>query len=282
MKSRSLNRCLFRFAVLVLLSVLLASTVFADMGPHESVEITVEMPEGFRPFYATLLSKYPSTGPYSEGNWKHEYPDSKTYQTFDAYEDPDGYYFISYVEYCTDGSFSWGYMPPDDFKLLLYFPDTGELVCSEATTTFAFYSVYQATLKDGRLELKAVYNYGRQILSFLARLAVTLLLELGLAYFLGYQLKSVLIINLITQVGLNLVLFFLVNQTGGSGFFYYMYYIMAEFVVFAIEAVFYCAKEPKFSEKRAEQGHPVSFAFLANALSFGVGLLLNCRWPLIF
>ena len=175
MKSRSLNRCLFRFAVLVLLSVLLASTVFADMGPHESVEITVEMPEGFRPFYATLLSKYPSTGPYSEGNWKHEYPDSKTYQTFDAYEDPDGYYFISYVEYCTDGSFSWGYMPPDDFKLLLYFPDTGELVCSEATTTFAFYSVYQATLKDGRLELKAVYNYGRQILSFLARLAVTLL-----------------------------------------------------------------------------------------------------------
>ena len=61
-----------------------------------------------------------------------------------------------------------------------------------------------------------------------------------------------LIINLITQVGLNLVLFFLVNQTGGSGFFYYLYYIMAEFVVFAIEAVFYCAKEPKFSEKRAE------------------------------
>ena len=63
---------------------------------------------------------------------------------------------------------------------------------------------------------------------------------------------------------------------------YYLYYIMAEFVVFAIEAVFYCAQEPKFSEKRAEQGHPVSFAFLANALSFGVGLLLNCRWSLIF
>lgn len=282
MKSQSLNRCLFRFAVLVLLSVLLASTVFADMGPHESVEITVEMPEGFRPFYATLLSKYPSTGPYSKGNWKSEYPENKTYQTFDAYEDPDGYYFISYVEYCADGSFAWGYMPPDDFKLLLYFPDTGELVCSEATTTFAFYSVYRATLRDGRLELKAVYNYGRQLLSFLARLAVTLLLELGLAYFLGYQLKSVLIINLFTQVGLNLILAFLINKTGGSGFLFYLQYIIAEIFVFVIEGVFYYTRQPQFSEKRADQGHPYRFAFFANALSFGVGLLLSYLWPLVF
>jgi hypothetical protein len=125
--------------LLCILAFLAVSPVaaHADTGPKPSVVIEFEgLPSG--DCYVTLLSKSESTGPYSvyDGDPDHaqyqegdaDYP---VWEKFASYEDEDGYYFLQYFARLGDSStFEWGYYPPEDFKILLYFPDDDRFVVS--------------------------------------------------------------------------------------------------------------------------------------------------------
>ncbi len=119
------------------ISFLLPMFVFADIGPKPSVVINFEnMPD--EPYYVTLLSEKESTGPYSaaltEKDMKYDenYTDYDIYLKFLEYEDEDGYYFLQYFDECTDtNSYTWGYYPPDKFKVLIYFPTSDTFMVSE-------------------------------------------------------------------------------------------------------------------------------------------------------
>ena len=174
-----------RLLAFVLLSVMLATTAFADMGPKPSVTITVEGEQ--RVFYATLLSKSSSAGPssYAEPGSeadlrrRERYTEQtllQAYEAMQAYQDPDGFYFLGEVFSCPDGVFQCCYYPPDEFKMLLWFPDDGSLICSDSESRFAFESVYRGELADGRLTLHRELDIPGKALSFLARVAATLLL----------------------------------------------------------------------------------------------------------
>ena len=287
---KNMNRVL----AVLLLCLLLATPVFADMGPHFSVEVRVELPEGQRAFYATLLSKSSSTGPASAVEpgsepeswvkewWEERQDGLKAYDAMSRYEDPDGYYFLGEVFECQDGSFSWGYYPPDVFKVLLWFPDTGELVCSESVERFAFASVYRATLSNGTLTLVKERHVARNLLGFLSRLAVTLVLEIGLALVFGYWYRPVLIINLITQLGLNAALAIYAHSEGGGGPLFYSLYIFLELVVLLVEWAYYHKRLPDTNPKHPGKLRVALYALLANALSFGAGIVLNTVWPMAF
>ncbi len=292
MTKQPMYRSVVRILALVLLSLLLSTSVFADTGPHESVRITVELPEGQRAFYATLLSKYEYFGPYQR--YETDFTPPEPYQIpkplsetvalnhMSCYRDPDGYILLNQVFWCKDGGFRWGYMPPSEFKLLLWFPDTGELICSEAVSRFEFDSVFTARLEDGILRLVPDYDYLGKLLSFLARLALTLLIELGLALLMGYQWKPVLKINLITQILLNLLLALMASSMGSGGPLFYLLYLVLEFFVFFAEGVYYVTRLPEINPKRPKPRQAMGFAFLANLLSFGAGLLLISNWPQAF
>jgi hypothetical protein len=287
-----MRKNLCRCFVLLLLCLLLTTTVYADMGPHFSVKVFVEMPEGRRPFYATLLSEAPGTGPCGlwEGTPRTEEEIAALPMAGQApyrlasWEDPDGFYFLDAWFYSADGSFAWGYMPPDVFKILLWFPDTGELICSERLSRFAFDSVFRATLADGALTVTEDRDLFGQLLGFLARLAVTLVLEIGLAFVFGYGagFLCVLFINLITQIGLNVILAFCVHGSGSGGFFFYGTYLILELIVFFVEWIYYLGRLPETDPDHPGKFRVFAYALLANALSFGAGILLNIVWPMAF
>ena len=145
------------FSPTALLTVLMLLIIFslsvgADMGPKPSVVIEFEN-MGDQPCYGTLLSKNPSTGPYSvwsgdaadaihNGNEYYEYTDitEDLWRAFVEYEDTDGYYFLQEAIWQVNAEkrLAWTYYPPDSFKVLLYYPETEEFAVSGICEKYAF------------------------------------------------------------------------------------------------------------------------------------------------
>lgn len=279
-----------------LLFAVLPTTARADMGPKPSVVVTFTDLEN-ETYYATLLSKSESTGPYSAvtrkdaADYRSDNPEEEAaYQKFAAYQDPDGYYFLGFVADCSaSNQLRWGYYPPGDFKILLYFPAQDALVESQgAYTRYAFDSYYRADLSgisqgDGFSAARA-YDHGGELLSLLARIVLTIALELLLALPFGYRAKKQLLllggVNLATQVGLNVALNLIRFQYGPWVFL--EYYFLLELLVFLAEAVVYGLCLHRLSDKPAPAWKAVVYALAANVASFVAGLCLAAALPGIF
>ena len=93
------------------------------------------------------------------------------------------------------------------------------------------------------------YDYTWEIISLIARIILTIALELGIALLFGYREKKVLgflaVANVLTQVTLNVALN-IINYNSGALTFTFSY-VLFEILVFAIEAVAYSVLLMKFS-----------------------------------
>ena len=141
-----------------------------------------------------------------------------------------------------DGQLWWTYYPPEEFKLLLYFPETGEFVSSGKCSAYAFTSWFDARLSDGELALSKSYDYSGAIVNFAVRCALTVALECAAAYFLFRlrtpgRLKAVAAVNVITQLALNLVVN-IIAYLAGSFMIAFRFFLL-ECLVFAAEGALY-------------------------------------------
>jgi hypothetical protein len=245
-------------------------------------------------------------------------PAYPAWQKFVDYKDPDGYYFLEDLfEQCHgDDEASWHYYPPDRFKLLLYFPESDTFLCSTVTERYAFDSVYRLDLSgklpaeiaaltltdpngdpipaDGTGETSAVGEVTldkadgtrQQLIGFLGRLGITLVIELALAwgwkYRRGSQLLFIGIVNLITQCLLNVAL--LCWGAGeNSRFFIIFWYVLLELAVTGIEAAAYAYLLPGTDHReKSVRRHAAVYAIVANVLSFVSGLALSELFPILF
>ncbi len=285
-------------------------TANADTGPKPSVRIQFEN-MGDELCYGTLLSLKESTGPASA--WDGTEDNARIYEkspgSYDAeraiwkefveYKDPDGYYFLqeSWTVSVTK-EIAWTYYPPSSFKILLYYPETDTFVSSGIYERYAFDTYYTVDM-DGvnigsveynedlstneRINARRSYNYRQEILSLIARIILTIAVEMMIAVFFGFrkrkQLLILAVVNIVTQVILNVMLH-LINYSSGPRAFT-VYYVLLEIAVFAIEAVLYCTILKKVSEKK-KNGYYVLYSLAANTVSFGVGLWLARIIPGIF
>lgn len=128
-------------------------TASADTGPKPSVRITFEN-LGNEECWGTLLSSKESTGPSSAWNGDeedarhNENPNEQySYQPFGYdiwkafvdYAENDDFYFLQEAWQINDTKeLSWTYYPPNEFKILLYFPETGEYAISGVYERYAF------------------------------------------------------------------------------------------------------------------------------------------------
>lgn len=282
--------------VLILLLSLLIGSASADIGPKPSVQVRFPDMEG-RSVYATLLSQSNTTGPASAWDASAPYPrqyvqDDKYYdsptpeiealwQAFQEYDDPDGFYFLQNWWTCSEEhELAWTYYPPQTFKLLLYEPETGTYLSSGIYEQYAFDSYFQAELDGaGQLTLRRNYDYTWETISLLARIALTVALELGVAWLFRYRTKKqmlfLVLVNLVTQVGLNVGLN-MANYYLGQ-FAYVFWFILLELGVCLLEALLYAKKLDG-----GEKSHPVIYAVCANLLSAVAGLWLALQIPGIF
>jgi len=303
------NRTLCRFWCVVMLLAVMVLPVRADTGPKPSVNITVEHLDD-QPCYVTLLSTVYSTGPHSsvyrpgeDGKRSGEpygtpsyYGDGSDYGihlAFRAYEDtdPEGLYFLQTYGQVTDGTYRWGYYPPERFKILLYFPESESFAVTDSLCErYAFHSYYTVDLAGVDLKPGAVttgltavasYDHTWELVSLMARIVITVALELLVAWMFGLRRKGqmlcILLVNLVTQVGLNVALNLHVYYNG-SGFLL-MCYLMMELAVLAVETMAYRLWLP--GEKKTV-GAAFRYAFAANLVSFAAGWLIACGMPGIF
>lgn len=307
MKKRTLRLIL---AALLCTLLLLPAVAHADTGPKPSVRVSFTG-LGDRLCYATLLSEHASTGPSSayDGNPDHAYHkgtadwcalDEATWRAFVDYADPDGYYFLQEGWLVTDSDgLAWTYYPPNPFKILLYFPDTGEFLSSEILERYAFHSYFDAavntdtlsTSKDqassdaasAAVKVQRNYDYTAEVVSLLVRISITLAVELVLALLFGLrkkqQFRTIAVVNVITQVLLNVFLFFVNYRSGYMAFVFY--YVILELAVFGLEAFLFCRLLRRNASKPTIP-RIVLYALCANAASFIIGLWLANFLPSVF
>lgn len=292
------------FLLFTVLFMLFPLTASADIGPKPSVYITFEN-MGDEICYCTLLSESFSTGPDSAYEGDIEAIDRETaftygldfdiWEAFVKYEDSDGYYFLQWAHQCNESkAFSWGYYPPDPFKILLYYPETDTFVVSGIYERYAFDSYFTVDMKD--MEISAAgtsktlltarqsYNYTEEVLSLIIRIILTVLIEIGIAFLFGFRQKKLLAlitgINITTQIILNVLLNVINYHSGWLAFVFY--YFRYEFYVLIIEAVLYCTLFNKVSKTAIPKWKAIIYALLGNIVSFVSGFFLSLWIPEIF
>lgn len=216
------------------------------------------------------------------------------------YKDPDGYYFLQRSWKVSESKeLAWTYYPPDDFKILLYYPETETFVSSGIYARYAFDTYYTVDM-DGvdigsveynddlstneRIEAYRSYNYRQEMLALGARIVLTILIEMMVALLFGFRQKKQLLIlavvNIITQIILNVLLNVINYNSGPLAFTFF--YVLFELIVFALEAVLYCTILKRLSEKKKEDAYYILYSFVANLISFGAGLFLAAKLPGMF
>lgn len=303
----------FALALLTLSVCLFALPVpaFADTGPKPSVVITFQNLKQ-QNCYVTLLAEEESTGPYSvynssKGN-KYISDDisPQIWQKFVDYKDADGYHFLQFCQKLgSDGVFKWGYHPPQKFKILLYFPDNDTFTVSAKTyEPYAFVSYFtvdgsaianpesspsSGAISSGTvyqtISAKQSYDFAGEARSLLIRTLITIAVELLIALPFGYlamrQLGFIAVVNVATQVILNVLLNLVDYNQGWTA--YFLTYCLLEILVIWIEALIYThsATLAKYSRPGREL-HPVLYAVTANVASYAAGLLLYFHFPWAF
>lgn len=288
---------LFFILFIYLLSPL---SVSADTGPKPSVVITFEN-MGDQLCYGTLLSESDSTGPFSvwDGEEDHivnyDLPED-IWKAFTNYKDNDGYYFLQQGWLCSENKqLEWTYYPPSRFKILLYYPESNAFIISEIYERYAFDSYFKVNMEE--IEVNSIenndaiftaeksYDFTWELFSLFCRIILTIILELGVAFLFGFGKRNFLlwigIINIITQVILNVLLnYFTLHYRGAMSF--VASYLLLEFLVFFIESVLYLVLFPKISRKNIPQRKIILYTLCANAVSFAGGMIIAKLMPVIF
>ena len=284
----------------LILTAALPTSASADMGPKPSVRIEFKN-LGDEPCWGTLLSEHEASGPAAvwdgteenaytlENNPYSDYLPRGIWEAFVEYEDVDGYHFLQTGWPVSEsGEIAWTYYPPSSFKILLYYPETGAFASSGIYERYAFDSYYAVDMAGlsagGSLEAVRSYDYGREIPSLLARVVITVAIEILVALPFGFrerrQLRTLLVVNLVTQAGLNVLLNIAGYKSGPMAA--AAYYALLELAVFAVEALLYRRLLSRASGGRRSGWYCAAYAFAANLASFLAGLFLLRMLPGIF
>ncbi len=309
MNLRRYSRLFVLMMCTILLVLQIPCTAHADTGPKPSVHILFEN-MGDQLCYGTLLSQQESTGPSSvwdghegsarhSGNYSYETIDYDSWKAFVEYKDSDGYYYLQESWLVSETKeIAWTYYPPYSFKILLYYPETETFVVSGIYERYAFDTYYTVDMDgieigsvdpdtqstDARIDAYRSYNYSVEILSLIARIIITIAIEMAVALLFGFrgkqQLLLLIAVNTATQIILN-VLLNLTNYTSGPRHFV-INYILLEIIVFVLEALLYCHLMKKRSEAPKRNRFYVLYSLVANVASFAIGLWIATVLPGIF
>ena len=257
-------------------------TVWADMGPKESLYIEITGIEG--DYYVGLLSAFGVGGGEFATDSKLC---SEKLKVLNQYQDKDGYSCLS--KYWTvegETRCEWSYRPPKEFKILIYDVEKECYYVSEKCELYSLDSSFYVDIEDGEITVKkglllVSLRTLVRIIEFIIRLLITLSIEVKIAKEALYKSKEGLQIitrtNIVTQILLNIILFVL-------PIFYVMFlYIPLEIIVFLVEAIIYVFTLYKYDENYINgkdkkwicKLRVFKYAFVANATSFILGAIIH-------
>ena len=260
----------------------------ADMGPKPSIVIQLDNLDD-KTCYGTLLSPTEHVAFYhkwdgDENQIEDPFDNLEIWRKFVEYQDADGYNFLQLGRKCSGETkyFSWNYMPPHKFKVLLYFEDTDTFYVSDIQDRYAFDSVYTVDInklsEGSTVAVKPSYDYIGEIRNLIIRVILTVLIELFIAWLFVIRDKKAIAIITVTNVVTQLLLNILLNictYKYGLGLMFVFNYIILEIIIFIIEAIIYNKILRKKCENRYSAVRVVIYALVANFVSYQVGLYLS-------
>lgn len=293
---------LFIYLMISCFMIMNTKQVNADMGPKPSLNLTFTGLEE-EEYYVTTLSSISVRGPWRNGKeYSRNMYDSaiddvvqheEVYDKMASYKDLDGYYFIGFMMECSEThSFNWTYWPPEEFKILIYFPvyDTF-IVTEDSYETYAFDSYFDVNISGmGDISVKKdirvmkSYDYKGEGLSLAYRILATLIIELLIATIFFYKDKKARIIiiltNIVTQILLNIVLYGIFYKYGSHMIVFY--YMLLEFLIIVIEGALYEMWIGRRNKVTGKNYSPYIYSFVGNTVSFFCGLILSMFLPGLF
>lgn len=269
------------------LGILTCVKVNADMGPKPTVDITF-LNSPYDNYYVALYSTSKYNGPWSYFDTEDSYYEERVNELTDiekkflAHEVSD-VYFVGLVQNLTTNNNTYyvSYYPPSEFKIVIYIPDNDTFIESKnVISRYAFNSYFSVDFNDINSNafdtITKTYDYSGEILHCLLRIALTIVIEVGLAILFKYRNKSLLflvIVNVATQIILNVYLN-LLNYNNGS-LRTTVSYIVIEVLITIVEAIAYAIVLPKINKELKYQiPRAIIYAILANALSLSAGFIL--------
>ncbi len=290
MNRLTVRRTLPRLLCVLLLVLSLSLPAQADMGPKPSVHISFSNMDDSL-CYGTLLSREASTGPSHVWDGEEAYSEycglpEEIWRAFLNYEDQDGYHFLQEGWQVNETKeLSWTYYAPQDFKILLYYPESDSFRVSGPYESYAFASYFTVDLASpDPLAAVESYQYGPELLNLGARILLTIAVEMLVALLFGFwekkQLRLLLIVNVATQLLLNIALNLIHYYKGLLDFI--AWFIALELLIFVIEAIIYGMQMKNCSKKPKPGIVCVLYALVANGVSFAAGIKLAELLPGIF
>ena len=274
------------------LSLLMASSARADMGPKPNVTIKIKnMPE--QEFVLALLTKDDERG--NEGEYTEDANDpyaSMKKKIHDYAEDgwklahgPGGSPFMTnsveggLINQYSEGSARFTYYAPSNFKVMIVTGDGTQYVSNEVETTrFSAICIYDLTTGELTEDLETYHENDKQEYIGMAMLYLvgTIMVE-GLVLILfglsqARNLPIFLFANILTQAYMHVDAWLYEMRHGSGGMAGTIHYVIKEILIILVECVLYalCMKQENGKKLRI-----ILYAIVANLVSMVTSLYVG-------
>ena len=279
--------------LMLCLSLYMASSAKADMGPKPSVKIRIEnMPQ--QRFVLALLTK--DDNPEVKSNFlkenMHDPHDSMNHKIYEYEEegwklalgpgrDPfmvnSGYDGLT-KRYC-DGRAQFTYYAPSNFKVILVTEDGSQYVSNEITTTrFSAECIYDLATGELTEDLEAYLEHDKQDYFGMAKLYLvgTLMVEGFLLILFGLSqarnLPVFFLANVLTQAYMHMDGWYFEIHHGSGGMEGTVHYIVKETMIILVECLLYAFF---MKQKNGKKLRIILYAIVANLVSMVVSLYVG-------
>lgn len=269
-----MKRLLRAVPCLLLCLILLAATASADMGPKQSVTITVvNAPEGV--YYLDLLHRE---------DWDYSNVDLEDYDPALIeglrHWEAEGWYpalvrgtnlpLFGDLTPGADGTHTFSYVGlPDTFRIAVSSAG-GAQATAEPFTRTVFHTELVYDYESNTIT-RSTSTVGYYLTQFLSTFIPTLVVEGILLWLFGFRSRRsvvvFLIVNLVTQAALHILVGSAILSVGA----HYLYYLMllpVEVLILLVEAIVY-----RFLLRDQKPGRRVGYAICANLASYAAGFL---------
>ncbi len=214
------------FKKLLLISLLLFNPLKINNGYDQNTRITFYGIEGT--CYGTLLSKTSVSGSWSSELAFDLNAPEEVKDFFKEYQDEDYYFYLNYFQDVTDGYLYWPFYPPEDFKILLYYPDSDTFIVSdEPVSRYALSSTYNVTVENGSMSIERNYDYPHAVTNTLIRIFLCTLIPCLVVLLFYKPLKKdyplIFSSNLLFQILIHSLISFYSYKNGFSIVEYFMF-----------------------------------------------------------
>lgn len=247
-------------------------------GNYQTTKIEFSNIEGT--CYGTLLSRKTVSGSWSVQKELDIRAPKKVITFFSEFKDEDNFFYLNYLQDVSEGLLYWPFYPPEEFRVLLYYPDTDSYAISDTIISrYALCSTFKATINDGVISLSRNYNYTKLIFLTLSRtlifVAVSFLVTLIYGQPRKRDLKYFFISDVAYQLLLNILISIYSFKNGFTIVEYYLIMWIPYLIFFVIQGYYYTHNSNAYRS-------PYMCTFLSNLAAYVAGILLVDVMPQLF